>query len=99
MVERGRSRQTPVLLVCMLLSGYFGYHLLKGEHGIEAQARLKVKAGQLEQQRARLEAMRTRLAHAVALLEGPAIDRDMLDEQARLQLDFTRPGEIVVIDR
>jgi len=99
MVERGKSRQTPVLLVCLLLSGYFGYHLLKGKHGIEAQAQLQAKAAQLELKLAGLEAMRARLAHDVALLEGPEVDRDLLDEQARFGLDYARPGEIVVFER
>lgn len=99
MAERGRPRRTPVLLICLMLSSYFGYHLIKGKHGFEAQAALRARAVALEHQLADLEAMRTRLEHEVSLLSGPGIDRDSLEEAARSGLDFTRPGEVVVLER
>ena len=56
MVRNGSRRQTLVLLLCLLLTSYFGYHAIKGKHGLEAYAELTLRAEKLSGELKTLEA-------------------------------------------
>ncbi|MEZ5925124.1 MAG: septum formation initiator family protein [Hyphomicrobiaceae bacterium] len=97
MVRNGSRRQIWVVLVCLLLTAYFGYHALKGQHGLEAKATLVTRAERLTVELARLETVRSDLERDIALLDDRAIDPDYLDELARSSAGFARPGDIVIL--
>ncbi len=84
-----------VSLCCLLAIGYFAYHATSGRRGYEARSRLIQRAGVLESEIARLDAVRARLAHDVRLLEGG--DPDLVEELAIERLGFARPADRVVI--
>lgn len=46
-----------------------------------------------------LEVERVALQRRVGLLSGPAIDADILDEQVRKTLGWSRPDEIVILGK
>lgn len=48
---------------------------------------------------AAVEAERSTLERRVALLRPAHLDRDMLDEQARRELNLASPDEIVIFDK
>lgn len=98
MVRTGSRRQISVLLLCLLLTIYFGYHAIKGKHGLEAYAELSLRAERLSGELTSLEAMRSSLERDVALLGDKSIDPDYLDEMARSVAGFARPGDIVILD-
>ena len=98
MVRNGSRRQTLVLLLCLLLTSYFGYHAIKGKHGLEAYAELTLRSEKLSGELKTLEAMRSDLERDVALLDDKALDPDYLDETARRVAGFARPGDIVILD-
>jgi cell division protein FtsB len=86
----------PVLGFCVV--GYFAYHSFEGERGIYAYVRL---AEQVENARAHLDdvrAERVALEKRVALMRSDSLDPDMLDEQTRALLNFTRPDELVILE-
>jgi cell division protein FtsB len=89
-------RQTIVTLLCLGLTGYFGYHAIKGRHGLEARLRLEAEAKALETRLASLEAVRSNLVRDVSLLGDQHLDQDSLDEAARNVLGFAGDDEIVV---
>ncbi len=93
------TRQTWVLLFCIMLSAYFAYHANYGRHGLEARARLVERAAKLELELEGLETVRARLERNVALLSDKTLEADMLDEAARAGLIFARPEEVVVLER
>jgi cell division protein FtsB len=93
--RKGRRRQAAVSLCCLLAIGYFAYHATSGRRGYEARSRLIQRAGVLESEIVRLEAVRARLARDVRLLE--AGDPDLVEELAIERLGFARPGDRVVI--
>ncbi|MGI9406046.1 MAG: FtsB family cell division protein [Hyphomicrobiaceae bacterium] len=97
MIEQQTIRQNMVLVICLMLLGYFGFHAVEGKHGLEARAVLLKQAHGLEMQLARLEADRDRLARNVDLLTSDRIDPDMLAEQARRVLVMTHPDDVVII--
>ena len=98
MVRTGSRRQTLVLLICLLLTSYFGYHAIKGKHGLEAYSELTLRAERLSGELKTLEAMRSGLERDVALLDDKALDPDYLDEMARRVAGFAMPGDIVILD-
>lgn len=93
--RKARRRQALVSLCCLLAIGYFAYHATSGRRGYEARSRLIQRAGALESEIARLDAVRGRLAHDVRLLE--AGDPDLVEELAIERLGFARPADRVVI--
>ena len=58
---------------------------------------MEERAIQLENQLAGLKVTREKLASRVRLLKDGNIERDMLDEQARYQLNFLHEDEIVIM--
>lgn len=94
MVKRRRS---PVLLICLGLTAYFGFHALQGKHGLEARSRLLHRSALLDKELRALEAVRAGLEREVALLAEHAPDHDFIEELARDLLGFARPRDVVVI--
>jgi cell division protein FtsB len=93
------SRRRPLLLlVCLCLTGYFGYHSLKGRHGLEARAELISRQQRLDVELARLVAVRTRLEREVRLLSEEAPDADLVEEIARDMLGFAYPGDRIILE-
>ena len=98
MVRSNSRRQTWVSLVCLLLTTYFGYHAIKGKHGLEAQSELTERAERLKVELAGLETMRLSQERDIALLGDKVIDPDYLDELARSTAGFAKPGDIIILD-
>jgi cell division protein FtsB len=92
--RKGRRRQTLVSVGCLLAIGYFAYHAVSGNRGLEARSRLIERTGVLEHEIARLKSARARLERDVKLLD--AGDADLVEELAIETLGFARPGDRVV---
>lgn len=92
-------RRALIPLVCFALLGYFGYHLLVGDNGLESQARLQSQVNALEGELKGLKSVRGRLDRDVTLMRADKLDPDMLDERARAVLNFSHPNEIIIMDK
>jgi cell division protein FtsB len=93
----GRNFSFLVLpAICCAISLYFGYNFFFGERGLlvwrQTQDQLSLAKRDLTQVRSKREA----LAHRISLLDGKAIDPDLLEEVARGMLLQTRPDEVAV---
>ena len=84
-------------LVGLSLVCYFSYHMVNGEHGLMSWVQLGTRVAEAEALADKVAADRADLSARVALLRPDALDADMLDEQARRQLGFVRPDEIIVL--
>ena len=85
-----------VMIVCMSLLGYFGWHSYYGPRSFDQRDALAARAADLD---ARLEIMRSErqaLERKVSLMRPQSIDPDMLDELARTTLDYGKPGELII---
>jgi cell division protein FtsB len=77
--------------------GYFLYHTVEGERGWVAQMHLQNETNAAEEALARLKTEREALEHRVHLMRPDSLDPDLLDEQARKTLGYTKPNEIVIL--
>jgi cell division protein FtsB len=86
----------PAITIAFL--SYFSYHSLHGEFGLEATKRFEIQKIEQEQKLAILVEKRKALEQEVRLLSDGSIEKDMLDEEARSQLNMSRADEIVIFN-
>ncbi|WP_119419975.1 FtsB family cell division protein [Desertibaculum subflavum] len=96
---RRRLRGVIVPVLCAGMIGYFGYHMVEGDRGLKAYARLSAEIGRAETAYASVSEERLKLERRVKLLRSTSLDLDMLDEQSRRVLDLIGPDEVVIVDR
>jgi len=92
--NRGRY-VVPILAVAFL--AYFGFHAYHGDLGVYSTEKLDTDEAALKVKLAALEETRGKLQHRVDLLHDGTIEQDMLDEQARRQLNLSRPDEVTIM--
>lgn len=101
MVVRTRLRAILIPLVLYAVSGavgsYFIWTVRHGERGIEARLAFKTKLRELQSELSDLRADKARWTHRVAMMQPDAIDRDLLDEQARLELGRVNKNDMVIL--
>ena len=85
-----------VLVFCLLLYGYLGWHYFYGTRSIAVQARLEARQAELRQELETEVRKRLDLEARVNQLRPENIDRDLLDEVARRTLNFVATGELVL---
>ena len=80
-----------------LLIGYFGVNAYTGARGLKANQDLAHQMSALTAELATLKLERQRWEHRVSLLRSDAIDPDLLDERARVMLDYADPHDLVLM--
>ena len=103
MVTRSRLKSflTGLALYTMAAAmiGYFGVNAYTGRYGLNAQQELDQEIIALTSELARLKQERAEGEKRVSLLRSDRVDPDMLDEQARFQLDYVNPHDLVRMNR
>ena len=101
MVIRRRVRAIlyPLLLYCVsgAIGGYFVWHAVNGERGLKTRTYYEHKIALMRTELMDLRTDRQRLEHKVNLLRGKTIDRDLLQEEAEMQLGRIGKNDVVVI--
>ncbi|MEK9725613.1 MAG: septum formation initiator family protein, partial [Rhodospirillaceae bacterium] len=77
---------------------YFVYHVFHGDRGLMAWAQLRQDVADIQLTAKDVAKERLYLENKVRLLHPSSLDPDMLDERARLMLNFGHPDELVIID-
>jgi cell division protein FtsB len=93
--KRTRVIAGPILGISLI--GYFAYHLVQGDRGLAAWLRLHHQLEDARTTRDSLKAERDALDRRVGLLRPEHLDRDMLDERARANLNLAGPNDIVIL--
>lgn len=98
MKTRARAILFPILFYLVLgaASGYLVWGASKGERGLKAKAGYDAEAAQLEGQLAQLRADHERWRRRVDSMRSEAVDRDLLDEEARAVLDRVGKDDVVI---
>jgi cell division protein FtsB len=101
MVTRRRLRAIlhalALYVLAALLIGYFGVNAYSGDRGLKAKEDIDRQMASLNADLTRLKLEHAQWARRVALLKSDAIDPDMLDERARLLLDYTDPNDMTMM--
>jgi cell division protein FtsB len=95
---RVRSILLPIAfyLVSGSVSGFFVWQASIGERGLNAKAHYQAQMATLTAQLSGLQDEHKTLQHKVDLMRDNAIDRDLLDEEARAKLDRVDKNDLVV---
>lgn len=86
----------PAMTVAFL--SYFGYHCIHGDYGLKATEVFERQRVERERELAVLTARREHLERQVALMSDGSMEKDMLDERARYQLNESRADEVVIFN-
>ena len=95
---RARARYVigPVLGVCAV--GYFAFHVVHCDRGLIAWWDIKQRVAAAKQTLAVAHAERETLERRVRLMNPGSLDSDMLEERARLMLNYGYPNDIIILE-
>jgi cell division protein FtsB len=103
MVTRPRLRSILTALtlyaIAAALIGYFGVNAYTGNLGLRARQDLDARIDELVTERDRLRAERELWQHKVGLLKPDGLDPDLLDERARVLLNYADPRDSIMLVR
>jgi cell division protein FtsB len=94
MLLRPRQILAPVIFATVF--GYFGYHLVNGDRGLLAMVHLQRETQVALQNLAEAETTRTIWERRVSELRNQSLDPDMIDERARILLNYARKDDLIV---
>jgi cell division protein FtsB len=84
--------------VTIAFVSYFGYHSVHGDLGLIATEKFEQQRLERSAELVRLSDKRKSLERQVSLMSDGSLEKDMLDEIARYQLNVSRPDEIVIFN-
>ena len=87
----------PVLGICVV--AYFAYHVVQGDRGMIAWWNLKQRVAHARDALLEVSERRGKIEHRVSLLNPSSLDRDMLDERARLMLNYGHDNELIIFPK
>jgi cell division protein FtsB len=100
MVTRNRFRAVlnalALYTIAAALIGYFGVNAYDGNYGLRAKQDLDQQIAQLSGELATLKVERAGWERRVSLLKAESIDPDMLDERARVLLNYADPRDLTL---
>ena len=83
-------------LIFLGITWYFGWNAVHGTRGMEAQRVQNIKLAEARAAFTSIDAERNLWEARIATLNGQAVARDMLDDEARLVLNLADPADLVV---
>ena len=100
MVLRRKKRRTLARFIAplatLVIVGYFGFHAFNGQYGIRANLAMQKRMVELKGELAGLTKQRQTLEERVKLLRDGSMEKDMVDQHVRSQLNMVREDEIVL---
>jgi len=92
-----RMRRVLATLCIAVLAVFIGYKVVCGENGMKVWQSKRAEVQRLQQEIARAQQVHDQLQHEVYGLQHG--DRSMIEKEAREQLGFVKPGEIVLFEQ
>ncbi|AWU95099.1 septum formation initiator family protein [Azospirillum ramasamyi] len=84
----------PALCACVV--AYFAYYAIHGDRGLVAMKQIQGEIAQAEEVLTQLRTEREEMERRAQLLRSDGLDPDMLEERARLMLNFSNPRDVIV---
>lgn len=97
--QRRRSIKARFILplITVGVSLYFGYHIYHGEYGLYSRKKINQHIIALKKDLRKVERERLSIERCVMLLRDGKIEKDMLDEYVRTNLNFSKPNELTIL--
>ena len=95
---RARARHVIGPVLGILAVTYFGYHAVHGDRGLMAWWKLRQHIEVANTSLKSVTEKRKSLERRVRLLHPDSLDPDMLEERARIMLNFGHIDDIVALD-
>lgn len=92
-----RLRYFILPIICAAFLGYFAHHTVNGARGLVAYQELQKQARELKTQIAEVQVEKNRLESRVSLMRPESLNRDMIDERARIILNLANENEITIL--
>lgn len=100
MVIRRKYRAVLIPLALYCVSGvavaFFGWHAINGERGLKARAEYERRIATLSLDLVQASKEKLEWQHRTALMRNEAVDRDLLEEQARAMLGRVNKRDVVI---
>lgn len=96
MISR-RTRHTIFSLIGAMIVGYFLYHTIQGDHGWFAMLRLQNEVKTTDANLKKLQQEHKDLSQREQKMKPASMDPDLLDEEARKTLNYSKPNEIIIL--
>jgi len=101
-LKKQNKKHTKILNIVLTVLGlfiivYFLYNSIQGERGFFELKRLQNEALIAEENLERLREEKESLKHKIDLLKGENVDEDLLEEEARRLLNFSKPNEVIIL--
>ena len=97
MRKRARHVIGPVLGISAVT--YFGFHAVQGDRGLMAWWKLRQHIEIASAHLSKVTKERKELEQRVRLLHPESLDPDMLEERARIMLNYGHVDDIVALDQ
>lgn len=92
-------RQNIFVLISLSLCLYFSYHATQGNRSFLRLGSLNQKVATMSQKYDDLHVERVALEKKVVMMRPGSLDRDLLEEQARIVLGYKAPDEMVILQK
>ncbi len=80
-----------------LVASYFVWHAIHGQRGLKTRDENAEKVAELQGTLDGLRAERARWKQKIDMVRGESIDRDILEEQARIELGRIQKNEVIIL--
>ncbi len=92
-----RTLQMGTSLLAAVLVGYFLFETVEGKRGLVAEKKLQAEVRAEQEKLTRLKNENDALDHRIHLMRPGSLDPDLLDEESRKTLNYSKPGEVVIL--
>lgn len=93
--NRARHVVGPMLGVSAVI--YFAYHAVNGDRGLIAWLELKDRVTAAEAAAETIDLQRQKIENWVRRLHPESLDPDLLEERARIMVNYAYAGDIVIL--
>lgn len=95
---QNRLRNSGFWIICGLLVVYFAFHAINGERGLLKYLYLQQEIADAKQIYQDYDAQKNKLETKVKHLSNSSLDLDLLEERARVVLNFASENDFVILD-
>ncbi|CBI76273.1 conserved protein of unknown function [Bartonella clarridgeiae 73] len=97
--QKQRSIKTRFILPLITTGvlSYFSYHIYHGKYGLYSRSKINQHIIELKEEFHQVKAERISIEKRISLLRDGHIEKDMLDEYVRKNLNFSKPNELTIL--